>query len=455
MSDQPLTRSLARWIVEARYRDIPPKVRSTMRLHVLDTLGAALAGRGQPWSKAAREWAVDGAHPKAGAPGTARIWGEATGLRTTDAAFVNGVACGAYELDDFHNAKLHPGAAVLPATLALGEALDAKGSELEPAILIGYEVAVRTSLALNPSATRERGWHISAVVGPLGAAAAAATLLKLDEEKTSWALGLAGTSSSGLWAFGADGSASKRFHPGRSAQSGLLAAELANRGFSGPSKVYETRDGLLRAFSNKPDPDQLLERLGEHWHAAETNFKIYPCNGSVSPMVDAAIALRHQWKPGRRVRVGMSEAVRLQNGYDYEQSTELNAQMSARYCVAAGLLDGQIGPEQFAPTRIADPMITKVAQSVEIVRDSRLDALYPAHFCGWTEVEQESGEFVRLEFLDPAGSHNQQGLDETIRRKFDGLLTGLLPRDRIETIKGLVDSLESTDARAIVSALTI
>jgi 2-methylcitrate dehydratase PrpD len=91
---------------------------------------------------------------------------------------------------------------------------------------------IRTSLALNPSATRLRGWHLTGVCGPFGAAAACASLMKLHTEQCAWALGLAGTQGAGLWAFNADGTMSKRLHAGKAAHSGVLAAELAQIGFT-------------------------------------------------------------------------------------------------------------------------------------------------------------------------------------------------------------------------------
>ena len=140
---------------------------------------------------------------------------------------------------------------VIPAALALAEAHDAPGALLETAIAAGYEVMIRTGLALDPSVARLRGWHLTGVCGPLGAAAAGAVLLGLDGERCAWALGLAGTQGAGLFAFNADGTMSKRLHPGFAARAGVTAVQLAARGVSGPTQLYEAADGgFLAAFSD-------------------------------------------------------------------------------------------------------------------------------------------------------------------------------------------------------------
>src|SRR5678815_4649346 len=160
----------------------------------------------------------------------------------------------------------------------MAERLDASGEALVTAIAAGYEVMIRSSLALNPSAARLRGWHLTGVCGPFGAAAACAVLMGLDPEQTAWALGLAGTQGSGVWAFNADGAMSKRLHAGKAAHSGVLAAELAQIGFTGPTQIYEAEDGgWLKAFSDESDPAPLTRDLGAVYHLDNTSIKPYSC----------------------------------------------------------------------------------------------------------------------------------------------------------------------------------
>lgn len=451
----PTTRVLASWIAGLRHEDVPQQVREALRWLSLDTLGVGLFGRDQPWTEAVRNWAQT-AQPASGAR-RARLWGDGDAqLRPADAALVNAAAAHAYELDDYHNAKLHPGAVVIPAALALAESLGADGARLETAIAAGYEVMIRTALALGPSSARLRGWHLTAVCGPLGAAAAASILLGLDEEHAAWALGLAGTQAGGLFAFTADGSASKRFHPGRAAQAGIMAAELAELGLSGPSKIYEAVDGgLLKAFVDDADASQITDGLGRIWHAADTSFKPFACCGSLHSHVDAALALRARWRNSGPVRVGLAKVVQLQCGYDYVPGSELNAQMSARYCVAAALLDGDLLPAQFAPSRIADPAVTRLAQEIELVHDAELDRLYPAHFAGWVESEVAGGTKERAFFHDPSGSPLNATMKQSLRRKFFTLVIPLLGNEASEELAERIEHLDRHTAEEVLDAATL
>jgi 2-methylcitrate dehydratase PrpD len=366
------------------------------------------------------------------------VWGDgAPTLRAADAALVNGTSSHAFELDDYHNAKLHPGAVVVPAALAVAEKLGCDGTRLVTAIAAGYEVMIRTSLALNPSAARLRGWHLTGVCGPFGAAAACAVLMGLDAEHTAWALGLAGTQGAGVWAFNADGAMSKRLHAGKAAHSGVLAAELAALGFTGPTRIYEFEDGgVLKAFSDASDPAPLTADLGSVYRLDTTSIKPYSCCGSTHSYVDAALALRQKlgapWDATRPVTVGLSKVVDVQCGFDYRPTNALNAQMSLRYIVAAALVDGQVLPPQFADDRIGDPALVTLAQNLELVHDPGLDELYPKHFAGWVAADA-GGELVRVDVLDPSGSPAAPIDARGITAKFRGI-NGHLPVERIAQV---------------------
>lgn len=456
-SPQPgLTRHVAAWVAALRHEHLPASTRHAVRAALLDTLGVGLYGRALPWSRAVAQWAAEGS----GAQGSATCWGQGgPTLRASDAALVNGVAAHAYELDDYHNAKLHPGAVVIPAVLALGEAVGADGTALEVAIAAGYEVMIRTGLALDPSAARLRGWHLTGVCGPLGAAAGCASLLGLDAERTAWALGLAGTQGAGLFAFNADGAMSKRFHAGRAAQSGVMAAELAALGLTGPTEIYEAADGgFLQAHSDVLHPEALSDGLGETYLLDATSFKPYSCCGSIHAHVDAARALpvtSAQQLSGRRVRVGVAHVVDVQCGYDYTPGTEMNAQMSLRYCVAVALLERQALPAQFVPDKLRDPEIVALAQRLEIVHDAALDKIYPGHMVGWVELERMpgGGDFERQYLLDPSGATTNPNREAALREKFHQLMDGVLPSAAAHALEALARDLPGTTAQALVRAM--
>ena len=455
------TRELARWVSSLKYSDLPPRSREVVRILLLDSVGCGIYGYATPWAKMLLQWA------RAGAParGEATVWGEtAPSLRASDAALVNGTSVHAFELDDYHQAKLHPGAVVIPAAIAMAEKLGSSGEQLVTAIAAGYEVMIRSSLALNPSATRLRGWHLTGVCGPFGAAAACASLLKLNAEQTAWALGLAGTQGSGLWAFNADGTMSKRFHAGRAAQSGVMAAELAALGFTGPTQIYEFHDGgVLKAFSDASDPAPLTRDLGKVFHLDATSIKPYSCCGSSHSYVDAAFELRRRlgatWDAKRPVRLGMAKVVQVQCGFDYAPSTALNAQMSLRYIVAAALMEGHALPPQFSDAKIADPVLTGIAQRMECEHDPALDKLYPARFAAWVAA-QDKGQWVRVDVLDPLGSPANPVDAKGVVEKFRSI-NPQLPADDIagaafdierRSVKQLLALLSGARAKQLQSA---
>jgi 2-methylcitrate dehydratase PrpD len=433
------TRELASWVAQLDHAQLPERTREVVRSALLDTLGCGVYGYATPWARTLLEWARAG-----GSKPEATVWGDASrSLRASDGALVNGTSSHAFELDDYHNAKLHPGAVVIPAALAMAEKLDSTGERLVTAIAGGYEVMIRSSLALDPSAARLRGWHLTGVCGPFGAAAACAILMGLDAERTAWALGLAGTQGAGLWAFNADGTMSKRLHAGKAAHSGVLAAELAALGFTGPTQIYEYADGgVLKAFSDNGDPAPLTADLGRVFHLDATSIKPYCCCGSTHSYVDAALQLRAKlgtpWDVKRKVRVGVANVVNVQCGFDYRPSSALNAQMSLRYVVAAALVEGQALPPQFTDEKIAEPRLVELAQSIELVPDPKLDALYPKEFPGWVAAESR-GEWVRADVANPTGSKYVPIDARGITEKFRGI-NPALPTDRIAEVALHIES---------------
>lgn len=442
------TLELAAWISGLKYEDIPERTREVVRIAILDTVGCGIYGFSTPWAGMLLKWARAGSSGK----GDATVWGDRSpSLRVADAAMVNGSAAHAFELDDYHNAKLHAGAIAVPAALAMAEKLGADGKAIVTAIAAGYETMIRSSLASNPSATRLRGWHITGIYGPFAAAATCASLMKLNTEQTAWALGLAGTQGAGTWAFNADGTMSKRFHAGKAVHSGVLAAELAAMGYTGPTQIYEFADGgVLKAHSDHSDVTQLTRDLGRVWHTDKNSIKPYSCCGSAHAYIDAALAVRKKigapWNSKQRVKVGLSNVVDVQCGFDYAPGSALNAQMSVRYVVAAALVDGQVLPPQFTAERMNDAALVRLAAQLECEHDPKLDALYPAHFAGWVAAEKD-GQWVRQDILNPTGSIDNPvdaaGVTEKIR--------GILPDAPVDALAKVALNIENHSVRELLA----
>ena len=240
---------------------------------------------------------------------------------------------------------------------------------------------------------------------------------------------------------------SKRFHPGKAAQSGLLAATLAQRGFTGPGQILEAEDGgFCQATSDDVHFEKITAGLGEVFETQDVCIKPYACCGSIHSSIDAALDIRAKpdFAPEEidTITALGSDVVRVQTGWDYHPSTVLASQMSLKYCVAAALLDGDCSAQQFTPERIKDESLVSLASRITFEVDPEFDAIYPGHFCGGVAVRSKGGESWTCRVYDPKGSPVSPLSDEDVVRKFAGLAEFAGKKDRVERIVDAVQRIE-------------
>src|SRR5262249_32140105 len=258
------TRNIARFVSGLRYEQIPDEVRERVKLLMLDSLGCAIYGASLEWCRI-----LQTTFGGLDAWRTTSVWGTAQALSSTNAALVNGTQVQGFELDDVHrDGVLHCGAVTLPALIAIAEShATLSGREFLAAAVAGYEIGPRVGRCMGQEHIGQ-GWHSGATLGVFSAAAGAARGLKLDAEQTVHALGIAGTQSAGLMA-AQYGAMVKRMHAGRSSQSGLYGALLAQQGFTGIRDVFEAPyGGFCTTFSRSQDRfdlDALSAGLGSEW----------------------------------------------------------------------------------------------------------------------------------------------------------------------------------------------
>jgi 2-methylcitrate dehydratase PrpD len=305
------------------------------------------------------------------------------------AALANGVASHILELDDIHKGStVHAAAPIVPAALAVAEREHANGKAFLTAVVLGYEAAFRIGEAVNPS--HYQFWHPTGTVATFGAAVAAGHLLNLTPDQMLHALGSAGTQAAGLWEFNADGAMSKHLHPGKAAMNGVLSADLARAGFTGASRILEGDRGFFAAMSESYDASRVTDRLGTAWKIGENGYKLHACCGHTHTAIDVAIGMRHGggWSPNQPV-TDISAVDVETYGPGYEIVKELNpntpyqAKFSMAYCVAAALLEGQVGLEQFASDRfcavgVSEPAIARLLPRIRVTVAPDLTAQYPA-----------------------------------------------------------------------------
>ena len=441
---------LAEFTTGLRADDVPADVRKYARLLLLDVLGAGLYGRTTEAGRIAYEVAQRDCRG-----GDAPVWGRPASLDARGAALVNGTQAHAYELDDYHpGGKLHPSAVVVPAALAVAAGRDVAGAELLTALVAGYEMMVRVSLAANAGATRERGWHLTGLVGPFGAATAAGRLLGLSPTELAQALGIAASCAGGLFAFSREGAMTKPFHAGRGAESGVLAAQLAADGFTGPRDVLEAEDGgFLRAVSDAGHPDRLVAGLGDAFEISNVAIKPYSCCGSIHASIDGVINLvdRHALHPEDIVEITAANAavVGQQCGFTYGGTGgPLEAQMSLQYCLAVAALDRAVFLPQFQPARLADPEVLELARRVSFEVDPDLDARYPhavAEKGAKVRIRTRGGRVLEELVRGPKGSTAAPCTEEDVEGKFRQLVEGVLEPSAGEQLLELVRDLEDLD----------
>lgn len=451
MSDTP-AQALARFVVATRFEDLPPELVARTKRHVLDTLGCALAG-----AAAAATRAVLGVLRADASRGDAIVWGTPQTGNLRDAAFANGVAAHALELDDSGGCD-HSGAVVLPAALAVlhRAGRPVSGRELITAVVLGYDVARRVLEACGGySPHNGRGWHSTATCGPFGAAAAACRLMGLDECATAHALGHAASFGGGLWAFIHDAAQTKRLHAGRAAEGGLTAALMAEAGLSGPARVFDdVWGGFFNAFAPETrDPDALLADLGRVWKLMRCSIKPHAACRSTHATVDAVLHLMRGHAglaaATRRIEVRASRFVADMCG-GRDLSTLAAAQMSLPFAVAAAWRFGDAALERYRADRRSAPALAEAMQRVELAVDPALADL------------EEPTVTVHADGIAPLSHHVPVALgapanplaDDALVAKYHDLAALALERPAAEALAARVFDLERLqDARTLLPLL--
>jgi 2-methylcitrate dehydratase PrpD len=437
-----VTMKLAEFISQLTYGGISNKALTRVKRCMLDSLGCAFSGSLSEWGKIVNQF-VEGQQGVK----EASLWATDFLGPAANVVLGNGTMIHSFDFDDYHMTKIHPGAVVIPAALAVGEKEHIDGKRLMMAIVAGYETMIHISRGLNPSASRLQGWHLTGTCGTFAAAAAVGSILQFDTGTMASALGMAGTQSAGLWAFTADGSFSKRFHPGRAAQSGIIAVSLARRGYHGPTKILEAEDGgFFKATSRDFDYSKVTDGLGKSLDTEDVVIKPYPACGSLHSSIDAALAMKRENKIDgggiKEINVYNSEVVNVQCGFDYRPMGVLQAQMSMKYCVARAVIDGMLSLAQFTEGKLSDPVAVDLAGRVHFILDEEINRIYPRKFPSIVEIVMKNGQKYKARVDMPKGSVENPMSWQDIQGKFKGLARDVVGEERADAIIELVDNLE-------------
>src|SRR5687767_10634374 len=347
---------------------------------LIDVAGLCVAARNTDYVRAALEsWE---------ASGRCTAIGHTRPLDSAGAAFVNGTAAHGEDFDDtFEGGPVHAGAVIVPAVLAVCERDSIAGADALRGIAVGAELMCRASLVA-PKLIHKAGFHPTAVLGAMAAAAGVAAASSLSQKHFVNALGIAGSMAGGIIEYLAEGAWTKRLHPGWAAQSGIRAADLARQGFVGPRTVFEGAHGLYHGFARTLQGDwgKLTDGFGERWISESLAFKVYACGTMTHPYIDCAIRLsrRIQLNDVAEIVCEAAEGTvhRLWEPLAAKQRppNAYAAKFSQPYCIAAGFVLGHAGLEAFTEERVRDARLIDLARKVRYEIDPGNP--YPEEFTG-------------------------------------------------------------------------
>lgn len=443
--DSGITMRLARFVETLEYRDLDLAVTTATKEVILDTLGACYAGTPTGPGNRILEYVAtfDG--------DAAAVVGRPDSSIAHMAALANGTTAHALDVDDGHRgASAHPGSAVIPAALALAEKHDIDGKSLVTAVVAWYEAMVPTAVAVQTS-HRERGFHATATTGCFGAAAAASSVLQLDAREIAHALGLGGTQAGGLFEFLEKGSMAKRFHPGRAAMAGVVAAELAASGFDGPDTIIEGSDGFATAFADECDFSP-FDRLGDLFAVTESYLKPYPCCRHIYGPIDAVLDLRANGIDPSAVTSISVETYRSAAHHDNKRIDNLlDAQMSLPYGVAVAFVTRDASLDAFDPTNAERDDVAALMQRVSVYATDEMEAKYPETRPATVVVETEDGKRHERLIEHPRGAAESPLTSEEVSAKFRDLSSASLDREEPHAV---IDAVLHLETKQSVSELT-
>ena len=389
---QTVSRRLAQAIVAARPESWPASQATGQRL-LMDIAGICIAARQENYVLAALAAVEQG--------GPCTVIGFAQSYGVEAAAFVNGIAAHGEDFDDtYEGGPVHAGVVIVPALLAAAQRHQMSGADLLRGIAVGVEVMCRLC-AVAPTKVHKAGFHPTAIFGVMGAVAGLGAALRLNEDELVDAFGIAGSMASGIIEYLADGSWTKRMHPGWAAQSGYRAVRLAQAGFKGPATVFEGEHGLFHGFANtrSGDFEAMLADVGSQWIWTSIAFKPYACGTMAHPYIDCARELRRQGLAPAdiaQIECETAEGIvhRLWEPLALKQSppNAYSAKFSIPYAIAAGLLQDNAGLGEYTEAMVQREDLRALAAKVSYVVDPANP--YPKQFTGHLRVTLKDGRVM-------------------------------------------------------------
>lgn len=451
-----MEKSLSQQVAEIgaglKYEDLPPLVIENSKKFILDLLGNQLASKHIESTQIMADTVM-----AMGGKEVCTVVGFKHKTSPMLAALVNGTMGHAFDMDDDHReGTQHSSVVVLPAVLAAAEAYGKSGKDVLLGFVYGSEITIRLGEAFEGQ-TYYQGFHPTGTCGVFGATGGVAKVIGLDAKKIAYALGIAISSSAGTLEWKAQGTWTKRLQAGHPAMCGVMSAELASRGYTGPTTVWDGQDGFLRAYSYKDiyNYDKVVDEFGKRWEMADTSIKVHACCRFSAPLADCALDLYNRginYKDVEHIHAKVNKysikVLTIPEETKADPKTVVDAQFSLPFAVACGMVKGHETIEDFTNETIRDPEVLALAKKVTWELDPEAEKVYPKYYPCTVEVTMKDGT-VHVAHVDyPKGDpENPVSWDETVEkfRFMAGHHIGRLEQDRIIDLVAHLEELENVD----------
>jgi 2-methylcitrate dehydratase len=449
-----ITATMARWAENLAYEDLGERAIHEARRYLLDSLGCALGGYRQEDARIALS-VID----EIGGHGAATILGSGRKSDPVSASLANALMVRVMDYNDIYwqQDPSHP-SDIIPAALACGERAGRTGKDLIVGIVLGHEFEMRLCEAAFPG-IRERGWHhatLTAFVSPI----VSGRMLGLPWRQIQHAIGISASRHATLGAVTAGKlTMMKNTVDPMATQSGVLAALLAEKGYTGPEHVIDGKEGLVACFGPEWKLDVLVDGLGASWRIERCGMKAFPTEALTHAPISAVLDIVNEYDltPDEIQKVRIRSLARaadiLADPSKYDPRSKETADHSLPYVIAAAIVERQVTPAQFEPEKIADPLIRAQLRKVEVVADPEIEAVFPELQRVAVTITTTDGRELHKQLDYPKGDPRNPLTDAEVEAKFDSLAAPSLSAGARARLKDAVWNLESQPSITAVMEL--
>ena len=442
------------WAYDLKIEDIPKTVIEKLNIIVMDSIGLMISAKNEDYIKSL----LDALNEN----GNCNLIGHNRKVNAFNAAIINGTAVHGEDFDDtFEGTPVHVGAVMVPAMLAVAEAKNLSGKEFLKGLAIGSELICRLALVA-PTAVHRQGFHPTAIFGAFGASIGISTSLGCKKEQITSALGIVGSMASGIIEYLAEGTSTKRLHPGWAAGCGWQSANIGKSGFIGPRTVFEGTHGVFNTFAKtniKPDFSFVINELGNRWECENLAIKPYACGTMAQPFIDCAIKLKKEISDIDQIdrivaQVGEGTVHRLWEPLSEKQSpsSPYGAKFSVPYCIAVGLIDGQAGLKQFTNERLSDQKVKHLSSKISYEINPNDE--YPKNYTGDIKVFTKDGRQYSASQNCLRGGRKAPLFKDEVEHKFeDNLKFGNIQLNEINNLKHFINNIFDFDSLKLIDKI--